>query len=99
MKDPAIVLARSTDSIFEPEEEYEKKGIVDNVVFPCGMVVEKGVIYIYYGGGDRVMTEIGERKQKLKREREQSLKNRPEGNWPGPELQAEISWILLDFVT
>ncbi len=55
LKDPGIVLARSTDPIFEPDEEYEKKGIVNNVVFPCGMVVRKDLLYIYYGGGDRVV--------------------------------------------
>ena len=54
LKDPAIILARSTDAIFEPEEDYEKIGVVNNVVFPCGMVVKKGLVYIYYGGGDRV---------------------------------------------
>jgi len=55
LKDPAIVLARSTEPIFEPEELYEKKGIVNNVVFPCGMVVKNSLLYIYYGGGDRVV--------------------------------------------
>ncbi|OGI76131.1 hypothetical protein A3C67_01660 [Candidatus Nomurabacteria bacterium RIFCSPHIGHO2_02_FULL_42_19] len=55
LKDPAIVLARSTDPIFEPEEQYEKVGIVNNVVFPCGMVVRDGLIYIYYGGADKVV--------------------------------------------
>jgi len=55
LKDPAIVLARSTEPIFEPEEQYEKVGIVNNVVFPCGMVVVGGLLYIYYGGGDRVV--------------------------------------------
>jgi predicted GH43/DUF377 family glycosyl hydrolase len=54
-KDPAIVLARSTEPIFEPVEEYEKSGIVNNVVFPCGMVVKDKLLYIYYGGGDRVI--------------------------------------------
>ena len=54
-KDPGLVLARSTDAILEPEEEYEKKGVVDNVVFPCGMVVKGGQLLIYYGGGDRVI--------------------------------------------
>lgn len=53
--DPAIVLARSTDPIFEPKEEYEKFGIVNNVVFPCGMIVKKDLLYIYYGGGDKVI--------------------------------------------
>ncbi len=54
LKDPAIVLARSSDAIFEPEDLYEKRGIVNNVVFPCGMVVLKDLIYIYYGGADDV---------------------------------------------
>jgi predicted GH43/DUF377 family glycosyl hydrolase len=55
LKDPAIVLSRSTDPIFEPEEDYEKIGIVNNVVFPCGMIVKKGILYIYYGGADKVV--------------------------------------------
>lgn len=55
LNDPAIVLARSTDPIFEPEEEYEKIGIVNNVVFPCGMVEKEGILYIYYGGADTVV--------------------------------------------
>ncbi len=55
LKDPAIVLARSSDAIFEPEEEYEKIGIVNNVVFPCGMVLKGEILYIYYGGADKVV--------------------------------------------
>ncbi len=55
LKDPAIVLARSTDPIFEPEMDYEKHGFINNVVFPCGVVVRKGIIYIYYGGADKVV--------------------------------------------
>ena len=55
LKDPAIVLARSTDPIFEPVEQYEREGVVDNVVFPCGMVVRNKLLYIYYGGADTVV--------------------------------------------
>lgn len=55
LKDPAIVLARTTDPIFEPEEPYEKNGVVNNVVFPCGMIEKDKLLYIYYGGGDRVV--------------------------------------------
>lgn len=54
-KDPTIVLSRSADPIFEPEELYEKEGIVRNVVFPCGMLVRDGLLYIYYGGADKVV--------------------------------------------
>jgi predicted GH43/DUF377 family glycosyl hydrolase len=55
LKDPAIVLARSTDPIFEPVEVYEKIGIVNNVVFPCGMILRDKLLYIYYGGADTVI--------------------------------------------
>lgn len=55
LNDPTIVLARSTDPIFEPEMDYEKEGIVPNVVFPCGMVEYKELLYVYYGGGDKVV--------------------------------------------
>lgn len=55
LKDPTIVLSRSADAIFEPEELYEKEGIVGNVVFPCGMVVRDNLLYIYYGGADKVI--------------------------------------------
>lgn len=54
LKDPAIVIARTADPIFEPEEIYEKKGVINNVVFPCGMVLQDGLLYIYYGGADTV---------------------------------------------
>ncbi len=54
LKDPTIVLARLTDPIFEPKEEYEKVGLVNNVVFPCGLILQKGMLYIYYGGADKV---------------------------------------------
>ena len=55
LKDPAIVISRTTDPIFEPEELYEKKGLVNNVVFPCGMVEKDGLLYVYYGGADSVV--------------------------------------------
>ena len=55
INDPAIVLARSTEPIFEPEEPYEKIGLVNNVVFPCGMTLKDGLLYIYYGAADTVV--------------------------------------------
>ncbi len=55
LKDPTIVLARSAVPLFEPEEEYERKGLKNNVVFPCGLVERGKELYIYYGGGDSVV--------------------------------------------
>lgn len=56
-KDPRRILARTYYPLFEPEEIYEKEGVVDNVVFPCGAVLVKDHILLYYGGGDKVIGE------------------------------------------
>ncbi len=55
LEDPTIVKARTAIPLFEPEEEYEHKGIVANVVFPCGLCVKKQEIYMYYGAADYVI--------------------------------------------
>ena len=55
LENPANVLARLDHPIFEPETEYEKIGIISNVVFPCGTVVLGKTIFMYYGGGDKVL--------------------------------------------
>lgn len=53
LKDPSIVLARTTSAIIEPEMDYEKEGEVRNVVFPCGAVILKDKLVVYYGGADK----------------------------------------------
>lgn len=55
LENPAKVLARLDNPIFEPETDYEKKGVVPNVVFPCGAVILGKTIFMYYGGGDKVI--------------------------------------------
>jgi predicted GH43/DUF377 family glycosyl hydrolase len=55
LDDPTIVKARTAIPLFEPEAEYERKGAMQNVVFPCGMVVRGGTAYIYYGAADSVI--------------------------------------------
>lgn len=55
LNDPFHVLYRSTYPILEPQFDFEKIGIVNNVVFSCGAVEKDGLIYLYYGGADRVM--------------------------------------------
>jgi predicted GH43/DUF377 family glycosyl hydrolase len=51
-KNPAKVLARLVYPILEPEAPYETEGQVPKVVFPCGNVILKDTLYVYYGGGD-----------------------------------------------
>ncbi|HSE56467.1 MAG TPA: hypothetical protein VLB02_00030 [Candidatus Paceibacterota bacterium] len=55
LKDPTVVLARTAVPLFEPKEDYELKGVVPKVVFPCGIVRRKDKLFIYYGGGDQVV--------------------------------------------
>lgn len=55
LHDPTKVICRSNDPIMEPETPYELEGIVDNVVFSCGVVLLNDQFYLYYGGGDRVI--------------------------------------------
>ena len=55
LKDPTVIVSRLTDPIFEPETLYELEGQINNVVFVCGLVVKKGIIYIYYGAADTVI--------------------------------------------
>lgn len=54
-RDPRVVIDRTVLPIFEPEEAYEKEGLVPNVVFPCGIVNRRGTLYIYYGAADKVV--------------------------------------------
>jgi len=53
--DPGKVLYRSPYPILRPTEPFERIGDVDNVVFPCGAVVVKGTLFVYYGGADKVV--------------------------------------------
>jgi predicted GH43/DUF377 family glycosyl hydrolase len=53
--DPTQVIARRRTSLLEPEMPYEKEGLVANVVFPCGAVVINNRMFVYYGGGDKVI--------------------------------------------
>lgn len=53
--DPSIVLARSDEPILEPQESYEKEGLVPNVVFTCGVIESSDEYFVYYGAADAVI--------------------------------------------
>ncbi|MFP4355627.1 MAG: glycoside hydrolase family 130 protein [Phycisphaerae bacterium] len=41
--------------ILAPEAEYEMRGLVEHVCFPCGKIIEPdGTVKLYYGGADTV---------------------------------------------
>jgi predicted GH43/DUF377 family glycosyl hydrolase len=54
--DPTKVLARLTQPLFVPKEEWEKVGRVNNVVFTTGTYMNGDRLYILYGAAD---TRIG----------------------------------------
>ena len=51
---PSQVKYRSENFILTPEEWYEERGFVNNVVFPCAALTDSdtGRIAIYYGAAD-----------------------------------------------
>ncbi|XOB42050.1 MAG: glycosidase [Candidatus Nealsonbacteria bacterium] len=51
------VIRRSRDWVFGPKESYERVGDVDDVVFPCGAVVDEKTneLLVYYGAADSVV--------------------------------------------
>ena len=55
-KDPRKVIGHLREPLFSPIKSWEKKGNVDNVVFPTGAVIFDKNLYIYYGAAD---TRIG----------------------------------------
>ncbi|PJD92722.1 MAG: hypothetical protein CK424_03845 [Legionella sp.] len=54
LANPMCVLTKDV-LLLEPEMDYEKIGNVANVVFPCGAVLLKDEIFLYYGGADKVV--------------------------------------------
>jgi len=53
LKDPSKILYRTHDPLLEPTPAYERQGIVNNVVFPCGVLRHQ--LFVYYGGADKVV--------------------------------------------
>ena len=51
---PERCLIRGDEWVFGPEEPYERRGDVDNVVFPCGTTVapDGDTLHMYYGAAD-----------------------------------------------
>jgi predicted GH43/DUF377 family glycosyl hydrolase len=50
--DPSKVLARSNVPILVPREKYERIGNVPNVVFSTGVLLDDGILSVYYGASD-----------------------------------------------
>ncbi len=55
LEDPTQVIHRPREAILWPEELWEVRGDVANVVFSCANIRVGDRIYVYYGGGDHVI--------------------------------------------
>ncbi|MCX7804823.1 MAG: glycosidase [Planctomycetota bacterium] len=55
LDDPRKVIGRLDDFILEPEDEWEVKGLVANVVYTCGAVELNGEFIVYYGASDSLL--------------------------------------------
>lgn len=50
--EPTQVLGKTDGAVLLPEKAYEKKGLVNNVVFSCGTAVKNDTLFVYYGAAD-----------------------------------------------
>lgn len=55
LDDPSRLIGRYPHPILEPEEDYELRGEVREVVFGCGICEVGDKYFIYYGAADRVI--------------------------------------------
>lgn len=58
--DPTKIISKTDAPFLKPEEDYELSGDVNNVVFPCGAVIDNDRLYVYYGGADTVCAVASE---------------------------------------
>ncbi|HEX9144973.1 MAG TPA: glycosidase [Candidatus Binatia bacterium] len=77
LQTPEICLKRSDEWVFGPQQSYEQRGDVDNIVFPCGYTLgpDGDAIRLYYGAADtRIALATGSVRSLL-----EWLQTRPDG--------------------
>jgi beta-1,2-mannobiose phosphorylase / 1,2-beta-oligomannan phosphorylase len=54
LQEPERCIRRGEEWVFGPQQDYEQRGDVDNVVFPCGTTIapDGDTIHLYYGAAD-----------------------------------------------
>lgn len=53
-KDPTKILAHSKQPVLSPHAWYENEG-KPGIVYATGAIIKDGTLFVYYGGGDRVV--------------------------------------------
>lgn len=58
LSDPTKVIGRLKEPLFSPQRDWEKRGVVNNVVFPTAAALYGDELYIYYGAADESITAV-----------------------------------------
>lgn len=96
LNDPTKVIAKNTNALLTPTQEYELYGMVNNIVFPSSAHIENGNLKVYYGGADTVvcmaecsltelMDDFKEKPEKLKKQIEFKRYNKNPVITPNPD--------------
>lgn len=59
LHNPMRLLGQTLDPLIIPEEQYELYGMIPNVIFPSGALLEEGQFYIYYSACDTTVCRAG----------------------------------------
>jgi len=81
--DPKKIIAKTEAPSLKPEADYEISGDVNNVVFPCGALIDKGRLYVYYGGADTICA-VGSERMDVVKASLKPFKNNPVPPKPAP---------------
>lgn len=80
VQNPTHVLARATEPVLEPSEQYENSGFKAGVVYVSGAVVKDGELLVYYGAADSYTcvahTNFDEFVEALRKEKQPKLKGK-----------------------
>jgi predicted GH43/DUF377 family glycosyl hydrolase len=68
LNDPSIELSRLSKPLFSPEYMWERRGEVNNVVFPTGTALFGDRLFIYYGAADERIACVSVRLSELTQE-------------------------------
>lgn len=55
LDNPQKVISRLKYPLFSPKDKWEKTGVVNNVVFPSGAIIQQNKLHLYYGAADHVI--------------------------------------------
>ncbi len=65
LKNPKKILGRTPTPLLIPEEEYERYGMIPNIIFPSGAYIEEDDLHIYYGATDTTVCRATVKLSKL----------------------------------